>query len=216
MTALSRERWSQLWRNASSQGDGAAWFEVLATRYAEPHRHYHKSQHIVECLAEFDYARHLASQPVALELAIWFHDAIYDTHAANNEEQSAVLAEQCLADAASGTDLRLAVRDLVLVTKNHDASKHTDASLLVDIDLSILGQPEDRFWEYELQVRQEYAWVPEDIFCARRAEILERFLARERIYTTTGFFQSHEKQARSNLRASLHRLRQLGSVGGTR
>jgi predicted metal-dependent HD superfamily phosphohydrolase len=210
MTMLSRERWSQLWRNASGHGDGAAWFDVLATRYAEPHRHYHKSQHIVECLAEFDPARHLASDPIAVELALWFHDAIYDTHANDNEEQSAVLSEQCLADAGADSDLRLSVRDLVLVTKTHDPSKHIDAPLLVDVDLSILGQPEDRFWEYEAQVRQEYAWVPEDVFCSKRAEILEHFLARERIYSTDWFFQTREKQARSNLAASLHRLRQLG------
>jgi predicted metal-dependent HD superfamily phosphohydrolase len=208
MTALSRERWSQLWRKASGHGDGRAWFEVLETRYAEPHRYYHKAQHIVECLAEFDSARNLASQPIAVELAIWFHDAIYDTHAADNEEQSALLSEQCLADAGANTDLRVAVPDLVLITKTHDPSRHIDAPLLVDIDLSILGQPEDRFWEYETQVRQEYAWVPEDVFCAKRAEILERFLARDRIYTTDWFFQTHEKQARSNLEASLQRLRQ--------
>ena len=210
MTALSRERWSQLWRKASGQGDGAAWFDILEARYAEPHRYYHKSQHIVECLTEFDSARNLASEPTAVELAIWFHDAIYDTHASDNEEQSAVLAEECLAETGANGGLRLAVRDLVLVTKTHDPSKHVDAPLLVDVDLSILGQPEDRFWEYEAQVRQEYAWVPEDVFCAKRAEILERFLARDRIYTTGWFFQTLEKQARSNLAASLHRLRQLG------
>ena len=206
--SLSRERWSQLWHDAAGHGDGAAWFDVLATHYAEPHRHYHTSQHIVECLAEFDFARHLASHPTAVELALWFHDAIYDTRATDNEEQSAALAEQCLADAGAHPDLILAVHDLVLVTKTHDPAKHLDAPLLVDVDLSILGQPEDRFWEYEAQVRQEYAWVPEDVFCTKRAEIIERFLARDRIYATEWFFQTREKQARSNLQASTQRLRQ--------
>ena len=207
MTTLNRERWSQLWRSASGDGDGAAWFEVLSKRYEEPHRYYHRPQHIVECLAEFDSARHLASQPLAVELAIWFHDVIYDTHAPDNEEQSAVLSQQCLADAGANPNLRDAVRDLVLVTKTHDPSKHIDAPLLVDIDLSILGHPENRFWEYETQVRQEYAWVPEDIFRNKRAEILEQFLARNRIYSTELFFQLREKQARANLKASIQRLR---------
>ena len=118
-----------------------------------------------------------------------------------------MLAEQCLTDAGAGSDLTSAVRDLVLATKTHDASNHSDASLLVDIDLSILGQPENRFWEYEEQIRQEYAWVPDPLFASRRAEILENFLARDRIYATDWFSQSCERQARSNLKASLARLR---------
>lgn len=207
MTALPRERWSTLWHDAAGSGDGAAWFQVLSGRYAEPHRYYHTAQHIVECLAEFDPVRHLAVHPVAVELALWFHDAVYETRASDNEERSAELADQCLTDAASTSDLRLAVRDLILATKTHEASRHADAPLLVDIDLSILGQTETRFWEYERQIRQEYEWVPDDLFASRRAEILERFLARGRIYTTHWFFQSHEKQARYNLEASLRRLR---------
>lgn len=212
MKALSRERWFRVWRDASGHGDGAAWFDTLSSRYAEPHRHYHTARHIVECLDEFDPARHLATQPVALELAIWFHDAIYDTHASDNEEQSALLAEQCLADALTNSDLRVAVRDLVLVTKTHHASNHPDAPLLVDIDLSILGQPETRFWEYEQQIRREYAWVPDAVFAAKRVEILDRFLARDRIYATDWFFQVCERQARSNLKASLQRLGHQGGV----
>jgi predicted metal-dependent HD superfamily phosphohydrolase len=206
MISLSRERWTRLWNNASGHGDGSAWFEILSMRYAEPHRHYHNARHIVECLAEFDPAQTLASQPVAVELAIWFHDAIYDTHAQDNEERSADLAEQCLVDAGESNDLRLAVRHLVLATTTHNASHHVDAPLLVDVDLSILGQGENRFWEYEHQIREEYAWVPEATFNAKRAEILERFLARERLYATDSFYQRYEKQARSNLQASLQRL----------
>jgi len=77
----------------------------------------------------------------------------------------------------------------------------------VDIDLSVLGAGTERFLEYEEQIRQEYAWVPEEIFRTKRAEILERFLARDVIYRTPEFYQTHEKQARANLRASLERLR---------
>jgi predicted metal-dependent HD superfamily phosphohydrolase len=186
--------------------------ELLARRYAEPHRHYHTAQHIVECLTEFDPARRLASQPVAVELALWFHDAIYEPRAPDNEEQSAALAEQCLTEAGANGALCAAVRDLILVTKTHEGSGHPDAPLLMDIDLSILGQPEDRFREYERQIRLEYAWVPDAVFVSRRAEILARFLARGRIYATDRFFQLREDQARLNLKASLERLRLQGSA----
>jgi predicted metal-dependent HD superfamily phosphohydrolase len=95
---------------------------------------------------------------------------------------------------------------LVLATKNHDASVHDDAPLLVDVDLSILGRPPEQFWEYERQIREEYAWVERTVFAAKRAEILNRFLDHERIYQTELFFQRMEAQARANIRASVQRL----------
>ncbi|HEX4998431.1 MAG TPA: N-methyl-D-aspartate receptor NMDAR2C subunit [Terriglobia bacterium] len=207
MSALDSRRWAELWRSVSGRGDGRAWYDRLAAHYAEPHRHYHTARHIGECLAEFDAARDLASQPVAVELALWFHDAIYDTRRPDNEEQSAILAEECLLEAGADLTLRQAVRDLVLATKTHDPEAHADAPLLVDIDLSILGTSPTRFFEYEEQIRQEYAWVSEDVFNSKRAEILVRFLDRKTLYATPRFQQSHERQARANLEASLHRLR---------
>jgi predicted metal-dependent HD superfamily phosphohydrolase len=207
VSTLDPQRWTELWHKASGHGDGRAWFEILNTHYAEEHRFYHTARHISECLVAFDGVSHAATQPVAVELALWFHDAIYDTHAADNEEQSAQLATRCLDNAGAGGDLQSAVRDLVMVTKAHEGSSHPDAPLLVDIDLSILGANSERFFEYEDQIRQEYAWVPEDLFRTKRAEILQRFIAREVIYRTPEFFRTHERQARENLRASLERLR---------
>jgi predicted metal-dependent HD superfamily phosphohydrolase len=207
MSSFSYERWSWLWREAAGRGDGRAWFDLLSAGYAEPNRYYHNARHIVECLDEFDAARRFAKQPIAVEFAVWFHDAIYNTLAPDNEEQSAALAERCLEDARVSKDLRLAVRDLVLATKTHDGSMHPDAPLLVDVDLSILGKDEARFVEYEEEIRQEYAAVPEALFAQKRADILEDFLVRESIYSTDMFVKKFEKQARANLRASIKRLR---------
>ena len=82
-----------------------------------------------------------------------------------------------------------------------------DVQLLVDIDLSILGQPEDKFDEYEWQVRKEYEWVPENQFVAGRSEILRSFLDRLAIYSTRFFRNKYEAQARANIATSLARLR---------
>src|SRR5207253_2303756 len=115
--------------------------------YAEPHRHYHNQRHIADCLAEFDAVRRLAKQPEALELALWFHDAVYDPKATDNEEQSAALAKRCL-EGARQPDLARTVAELVMATKLHGADADPDAALVVDMDLSILGQNETRFAEY--------------------------------------------------------------------
>ncbi|SPE55376.1 conserved hypothetical protein [Verrucomicrobia bacterium] len=206
MNAAKPDRWIELWREVNAQGQPLLAYQEMASLYAQPHRHYHTLRHIDECLAEFDSARHLARQPVALELAIWFHDAVYDTHAQDNEERSADLAKRCISAAGGDGNLGASVCALIMATKTHDPSLHPDAPLLVDVDLSILGRPTERFQEYEAQIRREYEWVPQTTFIAKRADILEGFLARERIYSTEPFFAKYEKQARANLQNSLLHL----------
>lgn len=210
MNIPSLDRWSRLWRRVTSTRRPEAVYQELRSRYSEPHRHYHNLDHLAECLREFDSARHLANDAVAVELATWFHDVIYDAHATDNEEKSAELARKHIAAADGAADLREAVAALVLATKTHEFNSHPDAPLLVDVDLSILGREPDRFREYESQIRQEYSWVPESIFAVKRAEILQRFLRRERIYSTPLFFDRYEQQARANLESSIRVLNQAG------
>ncbi len=206
MSEPDKVRWNELWQAAGGQTEASSHYDQLMALYAEPNRHYHNFQHICECLREFDLAQDLPRQPFAVELAIWFHDAIYDPRAGDNEERSADLANRWLTDNGFEKTLCKSVVQLVLATKQHDGSLDPDAPLLVDIDLSILGQPGERFWEYESQIRKEYGWVPENVFAQKRAEILKRFLSRRTIYNTEIFFAKYEEQARKNLGASMKRL----------
>ena len=111
-----------------------------------------------------------------------------------------------MSEASLARDFINEVAQLILPTKHHVASLGSDAPLLLDVDLSILGQPEPRFLDYEKQIRDEYAWVPKIIFKTKRAEILRQFLARERIYVTDWFFERYETAARANLQRSLYEL----------
>jgi len=206
VTTASSDTWTKLWRETCAKGDALVVYQELVSLYSEPHRHYHNLHHISDCLAEFYPARGLAREPFGVELAIWFHDAIYDTHTADNEERSAELAKKRLSEAGGDAQLCASVFALIMATKSHDPSLHPDAPLLVDLDLSILGKPGERFWEYETQIRKEYDWVPESVFNTKRANILERFLARSRIYSTKPFFDRYEKQARANIQASVQKL----------
>ncbi len=206
MSGLIPTRWNLLWKGLSIKGTDHKWFELLDSSYSESHRYYHTAQHIAECLTEFDSTSALAAQPLAVEAALWFHDVVYDTQRFDNEEQSSILAERCLLEAGAPESTIQCVRDLILSTKTHDASLHEDGALLVDIDLSILGSSPERFHEYEDQIRQEYLWVPDEVFNTKRSEILRRFLTRKTIYATERYQRSHETQARRNLAASLNRL----------
>jgi predicted metal-dependent HD superfamily phosphohydrolase len=207
------EPWQRLWHAIGASGGAAAWHALLRCAYAEPHRHYHDERHIADCLAEFAVVRALARQPEAVEVALWFHDAVYDPKATDNEERSAALAGRCLSEAGR-PGLGQTVAALVMATKLHRTDADPDAALVADVDLSILGQSEARFAEYESQIRAEYAWVPAEVFAAKRAEILRRFLDRPRVYATEPFFTRYERQARENLAQSLRILTQSGQPQG--
>jgi predicted metal-dependent HD superfamily phosphohydrolase len=189
---IARTRWFDFFRRIGGSLDPAPLYEDLARRYGEAARAYHTLQHIVECLQELDRVRPL---PPEVELALWYHDAVYDPRAHDNEERSAELARE-VARRLGWSD---AVHDLILATKHDAAPADEGARWVTDIDLSILGQAQPRFDQYERQIRTEYAFVPEELFHRKRREILRSLLARPFLYQTAFFRERYEAAARANL-----------------
>lgn len=178
-------------------------FDELVARYSEPHRKYHTLQHLAECLAHFEAVRHLAEHPGEVEIALWFHDGIYDTHRHDNERKSADWACEVLEGHGALPAIVQRVDELIMATCHSALPVSPDAKLLVDVDLSILGALPPRFAEYEEQIRQEYAFVPAEIFRQKRGEILCAFLGRPFIYSTPHFRAALEARARDNLRQAI-------------
>jgi predicted metal-dependent HD superfamily phosphohydrolase len=199
------ERWQTTWAGLDLTPPQGL-YEQVCQRYAEPHRAYHTLYHLNECFSHFDRARHIAAHPFEVELALWFHDAIYEPQAADSEEQSAAWAAQALTSAHADLPQIERVSGLILATKHATVEGSPDHAVLLDTDLSILGAPRPRFLEYESQIRHEYSFVPEETFRKVRAAILARFLERPHIYITDYFAALLEGRARSNLRFSLERL----------
>lgn len=184
-------------------------YNALVKAYCEPHRAYHTLAHLEDCLRQLDIAWHLAERPYEVEAALWFHDVVYDTQRSDNEAQSATWAARTLSEIGVSSICSDRVAELILATRHDRIPSTLDAALLVDIDLSILGQPTREFDRYEAQIRQEYVWVEESIFRSARAQILQAFLSRSAIYQTAFFRERYEAPARANLSRSLALL-QLG------
>ncbi len=199
------KHWKDAWRCLGLSQPPSV-LEALLVCYAEPQRAYHTLDHIRECFEHLDAAPVTADRPSELALALWFHDAIYDTRASDNEEQSAEWARAVLVRASAPQGVADRVHALVLVTKHNVEAATDDERLLLDLDLSILGAPEERFDEYEEQIRFEYSWVPEEDFRKARARILRQFIARLRLYQTCYFQNQLEARARENLARSLVKL----------
>jgi predicted metal-dependent HD superfamily phosphohydrolase len=182
-------------------------FHSLVAAYSEKHRHYHTQLHIEHCLRELDSAPGIAREPEEVELALWFHDAIYNPHSSENEERSAAWACSLLERHGIDSARVNRVREHILATRHAVSASEPDAKLVVDIDLAILGADESRYAAFENEVRKEYRWVPSILFRSKRAEILESFLARPRIYETIPFHDRYEARARVNLAGAIAALR---------
>lgn len=202
---MSLSRWKQPWADLGL----TARMELhadLRKRYSEPHRAYHTLHHISECLQLLEQTQGLAQSVPSIEIALWFHDAIYDPRKSDNEERSAQWARRELRRAGASIELQERIGELILVTCHDGAPQTPDEELLSDIDLSILGAGSARFDEYERQVRTEYRHVPTGQFRPARRKVLSEFLERENIYFTEWFRTRREAQARANLQRSLTRL----------
>jgi predicted metal-dependent HD superfamily phosphohydrolase len=202
-----RARFERALVAAGATRAAATTFEMLAERYAEPHRHYHTLTHIDACLTWLDWFRALARHPEEVELALWFHDAVYDPRAGGgqNERESAQLAYDALRELGVVRAKLERIAGYVLATEHHAAAQG-DAALVVDLDLTILGARRPEFDRFEEQIRNEYAHVPEDQFRMGRRSVLESFLGSSAIFRAPQIRDELEARARENLQRRITEL----------
>lgn len=178
--------------------------EQLAAHYGEPVRAYHNDRHIRDLcngLAECDECTRLKP---ALQLAILYHDVIYNPRRADNETASAAFAVSALSALGVARPIVSRTADLIRATQHGVAAldpSDSECALLLDLDLAILGAPVDAYRTYTAAIRQEYAHVPEPQFRAGRSRVLQIFLAMPAIYRTPRCSARYEAQARVNLDA---------------
>lgn len=176
--------------------------EKLLHAYQEPQRAYHQLQHIVECLALFEIVQNQIEDALAVQLAIFFHDVVYQPRSASNEQDSAVWLRQQLAGTLPETQLDK-IASWIVATQQHATTSDSDLAYLLDIDLAILGSSPQRFAEYQQQIRQEYAWVDELMYQEKRHAVLRQFYLTQPLYQTRYFQQHYEQQAKANLKQEL-------------
>jgi predicted metal-dependent HD superfamily phosphohydrolase len=183
-------------------------FAELAEAYVAPDRHYHTARHVDACLAQFQPYRSLAAHPAEIEIALWFHDAIYDTRRNDNERMSAAWAAEFLSSEHADPACVARIHALIMTTRHDAAVDDPDQRLLVDIDLGILGQPRQTFDDYDAAIRREYHWVPWPRYAESRIALLSEFLKRPHIYATTLLRERFEVQARLNIAHAIAKLEQ--------
>lgn len=218
MSALTA-RFIDLWQGMGvNHPDLAAAANALILRYEDPKRAYHNRTHLEDVLQKLDWAKTALQESGELqeldsaarlrmfqtiELALWYHDAIYDAKAKSNEAKSRDLMKR---DAERYHLVPAFVSDaarLIDLTAHHSRADKLYECIMVDCDLAILGADKQAFKKYDDGIRREYAHVPDTLYKPGRAKVLRHFLNQSPIFKTKAFASRYEQTARQNLAQAL-------------
>lgn len=177
----------------------------MEAQYSHSSRRYHNLSHIHALLRHAETMHAFIAHPQTVEFAIWFHDVIYDTHDRDNERRSARWASKTMHAMRLDSNVVSAVERCILATQKHETDWFDipDLPLFLDLDLAILGAPEETYREYSMAVRQEYDWVLEPSYRFARRRVLKAFLERPRLFFTPAMADRFEQQARRNMEQEL-------------
>ena len=199
-------QWRALLTRHSVSPDVEATGVALLARWAEPHRRYHDLSHLHGVLEAVEELADVADDADAVRLAAWYHDAVYAGQA-DDEENSALLAEADLTGLGAAAALVAEVARLVRLTVEHDpAPDDRNGQVLSDADLAVLGLPAEDYRRNTANVRAEYGHVAETDFRAGRVRIIEALLSAPSLYRTERGRQLWEDAARDNMSAELRSL----------
>lgn len=209
LEAMQKDWVRLLERYRVAPADAYPAFDVLVAAHSAPERHYHNLEHLGEMFRVVGRLASSIDDIASVQLAVWFHDAVYDPRGKNNEARSGELAVDLLGPVGVPASTIERVVRLVRATE-HLASTEPpgdrDTAALLDADLAILGASEERYRRYAADIRKEYAFVPDAEYRAGRASVLKKFLARPRIYTHQVTFEEGEARARANITTELQEL----------
>lgn len=202
------EKWDQTCRalKISDASSHTKWAE-LVRRYSESHRRYHTLDHLramCRTLSEFE---EMFAAPDSVHLAVFFHDAIYDSSSTTNENDSANLATSFLTENNVTPAVIRDVEQLILATAAHlEETSVLDAEWFLDADLAILAAEPDTYQQYVLAIRQEYSAFSYSTFRIGRQRFLETILDAPFLYRTIVLRERFEALARTNLQNELEQL----------
>ena len=206
------ERLRSWWQGCLVDGakdDSTAIHRQLVKGYGEPQRRYHTLAHVAHCLNQFDHCKSLARNPDALEIAVWFHDAIFEPGRPDNEALSARLYQELSAGIHSN-EMRQLIDRLIMATL-HDGSSlgDADASYMVDIDLSSFGLDWEAFLVDSQNLREENPDLSDTEYYRKLQKFHSSLLARPRFFFSDFFYQRYEQQARDNVSRYLKQVCKL-------
>lgn len=195
-----------LCNSLSQEIDANQLFENITLHYSEEQRAYHNLSHIHSMLQLTKKFSEQIEQADMLQLAIWYHDIIYNPSRKDNELKSAEYAQSALSNHLEQGMLDVLQALINSTAKHQPLVPHPVNDWLLDFDLAVLATDRQTYTEYKAAIRHEYRIYPGFLYRPGRKKILHHFLEREHIYYTELFQTHYEKIARSNLNWELSTL----------
>lgn len=178
-------------------------FDELLKLYNSDKRVYHDLTHIINLLKLWETHKNKLMDEEVVYLAIWFHDAIYQSWKSDNEERSADMAKDFLLNVDYPITKIYKIVDYILATKTHESNGDNDLDFFLDFDLSILGSDETIYNVYTQQINAEYSLYPNFLYNRGRKKVLNSILEKPVIYKTDEFRTVLETPARNNIKREL-------------
>ena len=197
-----KHRFIEVWGRNLCAGSASKAIETAAiviNKHQEHHRHYHNTRHLSFCLAQQSQAQSAMDEPDIVELALWFHDAVYLPNASDNEAQSAALFAQ-LTRGQLSESLINSVSEIIPATNHQTAPESQSEAYVLDIDLASIGLPWEEFNRDNEALRAEVPRIHDNLYYEGKTAFLSTLLNREKIYYTKYFFDKYEQQARDNIK----------------
>ncbi|WP_426417758.1 HD domain-containing protein [Aestuariirhabdus sp. LZHN29] len=203
---MDKLRFTRLWNSlfgidAKTPAENA-WREI-AHYYALKDRFYHTGEHITFCLQQFDEACTHLEAAREVEMALWFHDIIYQMDSEKNEADSADFFCQLVGDKQNCLKARDRIASLIMDTTHKSAPASIDGRYLADVDISSLARPWEEFLQDSLNVRKESPHLSDVDYKAGQRKFFQSLLNRPHVFYTQYFRQHSEQQARDNLEKML-------------
>ncbi len=191
-------------KSSSMYSGNLCHLQPILERYREVWRSYHTEAHIADGFRKIATVFEHINNPLVIYWTWLYHDSVYVPLAPTNELCSAKLAEHELKLLGLPAEVVQVAYESICATKDHlipdnYSGYKDDLAILLDIDLSGLGDPHDLFVKVGTQLRQEALGVSEDDFNSGRAMFCRKMLERDTIFKTK-HFKHLEEQARNNLK----------------
>ncbi len=170
----------------AESGFGLGTMQHISDCHSEPHRHYHDMGHVKEMLAcvEPSLDRLSMNEAEALQLAIVWHDSVYNPLSKTNEEESFIdfLAEyegleEKYRDLPKWQAIIPMVQEMIMATKHHEYSQDMPLylRLIIEADLARFGGTFETFWQNTMKLFREYSNVDWDAFKNGRIAFLKDY-----------------------------------------
>lgn len=202
MDPYLRHRWFELCSRMDIERKMDIW-NAFVSMYGDQNRYYHNFTHIHNCLTRLDYWHAPLAERDNIELALWFHDLVFDPKRADNKRASAGLAKHYI---KSHKQLDRVIQ-LILATKHNAAKFDYSEVTICDIDIQVFGADEERYQNYVQMRYKEAHDVEIDIYLMNRRHQINNFLSRNSVFSDTSYKNQFNEIAKHNLTNELNAIR---------